>query len=143
MAQESVESTNQTKALPNGLSIWPPMQHTREAVVRRLVETLMAPSSVLSKRFGVVPSSDAESTAQSIEEEALAAVSTDGSTESVEEGIKALQLYSKEVSERLLNFTKSRVAKTGDVASVKGEESAEMKDEEDSGSVVNSESTSG
>ncbi|KAJ4755536.1 MFP1 attachment factor 1 [Rhynchospora pubera] len=142
MAQENLESTNQTKTLPVGLSIWPPTQRTREAVVRRLVETLTAPSSVLSKRFGVVPTSDAESAAEAIEEEALAAVSTDGSTESVEEGIKTLQLYSKEVSERLLNFAKSRVSKEGDAPPSKGEESAESKDEEDSGSVVNSESTS-
>jgi WPP domain len=142
MAQESTQSTNATKPLPAGLSIWPPSQRTREAVVRRLVDTLATPSSVLSKRFGVIPSPDAQSAAQSIEKEALAAVSTDDTTDSVEEGIKALQLYSKEVSERLLNFSKSRVGKESDAPSSNGEESGEVKDGDDAGSVANSESTS-
>jgi WPP domain len=143
MAQESTESTNPAKTPPADLclSIWPPSQRTREAVVRRLVDTLTTPSSVLSKRFGVIPTPDAESAAQSIEKEAFAAVSTNESTDSVEEGIKALQLYSKEVSERLLNFSKSRVPKESDVPSSNGEESREVKDGDDVGSVVNSEST--
>lgn len=139
MAQENLESTNPTKPLPAGLSIWPPTQRTREAVVHRLVETLTTPSSVLSKRYGVVPSPDAESAAQSIEQEAVDAVSADGLTDSVEEGIKALQLYSKVVSERLLNFAKSKAAKESDMSSSKEEESGEVKDGEDAGSVVNSE----
>ncbi|KAF3323261.1 WPP domain-containing protein 2-like protein [Carex littledalei] len=139
MAQDNLESTNPTKPLPASLSIWPPTQRTREAVVRRLVETLTTPSSVLSKRYGVVPSPDAESAAQSIEQEAVAAVSADGSTDSVEEGIKALQLYSKVVSERLLNFAKSKAAKESGMPSSKEEESGEVKDGEDAGSVVKSE----
>nr|CAD1832382.1 unnamed protein product [Ananas comosus var. bracteatus] len=36
------------------LSIWPPTQRTRDAVIRRLVENLTS-STVLSKRYGVVP----------------------------------------------------------------------------------------
>jgi hypothetical protein len=70
-------------------SIWPPTQRTREAVVQRLVDTL-AGDTILCKRYGAVPAADAAA--------------------SVEEGIEALQFYSKEVSRRLLDFVKSRSA---------------------------------
>lgn len=75
-------------------SIWPPTQRTRDAVVRRLVDTL-AGDTILCKRYGAVPAADAV---------------TGGAAASVEEGIEALQLYSKEVSRRLLDFVKSRSA---------------------------------
>ncbi|KAJ3673032.1 hypothetical protein LUZ60_006406 [Juncus effusus] len=104
MAQEDLR----TRRIPASLSIWPPTQRTREAVVRRLVETLTTPSSALAKRFGVVSSSDAESVAESVEQASLAAVSAKGEVDSVEEGIEALQIYSKEISERLLGFAKLR-----------------------------------
>jgi hypothetical protein len=101
-------------------SIWPPTQRTRDAVVRRLVETL-AGDTILCKRYGAVPAADAEPAARAIEAEAFdAAASTGGAAAaSVEEGIEALQFYSKEVSRRLLDFVKSRSAdaKAGDTPS--------------------------
>ncbi|CAL4938185.1 unnamed protein product [Urochloa decumbens] len=91
-------------------SIWPPTQRTRDAVVRRLVETL-AGDTILCKRYGAVPAADAEPAARAIEAEAFdAAAATGGAAASVEEGIEALQFYSKEVSRRLLDFVKSRAA---------------------------------
>ncbi|CAN6301832.1 unnamed protein product [Urochloa humidicola] len=92
-------------------SIWPPTQRTRDAVVRRLVETL-AGDTILCKRYGAVPAADAEPAARAIEAEAFdAAAATGGAAAaSVEEGIEALQFYSKEVSRRLLDFLKSRAA---------------------------------
>ena len=91
-------------------SIWPPTQRTRDAVVRRLVDTL-AGDTLLCKRYGAVPAGDAEPAARAIEAEAFdAAAVTGGAAASVEEGIEALQLYSKEVSRRLLDFVKSRSA---------------------------------
>lgn len=91
-------------------SIWPPTQRTRDAVVRRLVETL-AGDTILCKRYGAVPAADAEPAARAIEAEAFDAVAAaGGAAASVEEGIEALQSYSKEVSRRLLDFVKSRSA---------------------------------
>ncbi|KQK23000.1 MFP1 attachment factor 1 [Brachypodium distachyon] len=91
-------------------SIWPPTQRTRDAVVRRLVDTL-AGDTILCKRYGAVPAADADPAARAIEAEAFdAAAVTGGAAASVEEGIEALQLYSKEVSRRLLDFVKSRSA---------------------------------
>ncbi|KAF7054999.1 hypothetical protein CFC21_062581 [Triticum aestivum] len=95
---------------PFSFSIWPPTQRTRDAVVRRLVDTL-AGDTLLCKRYGAVPAADAEPAARAIEAEAFdAAAVTGGAAASVEEGIEALQLYSKEVSRRLLDFVKSRSA---------------------------------
>ncbi|KAI4993209.1 hypothetical protein ZWY2020_007522 [Hordeum vulgare] len=98
------------EAAPFSFSIWPPTQRTRDAVVRRLVDTL-AGDTLLCKRYGAVPAADAEPAARDIEAEAFdAAAVAGGAAASVEEGIEALQLYSKEVSRRLLDFVKSRSA---------------------------------
>uniref|UniRef100_N1QXW4 WPP domain-containing protein n=1 Tax=Aegilops tauschii TaxID=37682 RepID=N1QXW4_AEGTA len=119
---------------PFSFSIWPPTQRTRDAVVRRLVDTL-AGDTLLCKRYGAVPAADAEPAARAIEAEAFDAAAVTGGaaasveegnqapqpqpkegnpplsmSASVEEGIEALQLYSKEVSRRLLDFVKSRSA---------------------------------
>uniref|UniRef100_A0ACD5XDB3 Uncharacterized protein n=2 Tax=Avena sativa TaxID=4498 RepID=A0ACD5XDB3_AVESA len=95
---------------PFSFSIWPPTQRTRDAVVRRLVDTL-AGDTLLCKRYGAVPAADADPAAHAIEAEAFdAAAVAGGAAASVEEGIEALQLYSKEVSRRLLDFVKARSA---------------------------------
>ncbi|KAL5198193.1 hypothetical protein ABZP36_001705 [Zizania latifolia] len=99
------------ESLLPSLSIWPPSQRTRDAVVRRLVQTLAAPS-VLSQRYGAVPETEAERAAAAVEAEAYAAVSESAGAapSSVEDGIEVLQAYSKEVSRRLLELAKSRAA---------------------------------
>ncbi|XP_020237729.1 MFP1 attachment factor 1 [Cajanus cajan] len=86
-------------------SIWPPAQRTRDAVINRLVETLSAPS-VLSKRYGTLSSDEASAAARQIEGEAFsaAAASANASTE----GVETLQLYSKEISKRMLETVKAR-----------------------------------
>ncbi|TVU38123.1 hypothetical protein EJB05_11477, partial [Eragrostis curvula] len=114
------------ESLLPSLSIWPPSQRTRDAVVRRLVQTLAAPS-VLSKRYGAIPEPEAERAASAVEAEAFAAASESAaaaSPSSVEEGIEVLQAYSKEVSRRLLELAKSRAAPAAERAeeSVKKEE---------------------
>ncbi|XP_037484337.1 MFP1 attachment factor 1-like [Triticum dicoccoides] len=93
------------------LSIWPPSQRTRDAVVRRVVQTLSAPS-VLSQRYGAIPEPEAEGAAAAVEAEAFAAASESAaaSPASLEDGIEVLQAYSKEVSRRLLELAKSRAA---------------------------------
>jgi hypothetical protein len=119
------------EALLPSLSIWPPSQRTRDAVVRRLVQTLAAPS-VLSQRYGAVPEPEAERAAAAVEAEAFAAASKSAAAESpasVEEGIEVLQAYSKEVSRRLLDLAKSRSAAA---AAAPAEGSAKEEPEEDS-----------
>ncbi|KAL6656893.1 hypothetical protein ACP70R_004673 [Stipagrostis hirtigluma subsp. patula] len=115
------------EALLPSLSIWPPSQRTRDAVVRRLVQTLAAPS-VLSQRYGAVPEAEAERAAAAVEAEAFAAASESAagaSPASVEEGIEVLQAYSKEVSRRLLELAKSRAAPTTAPAAAPAEGSAQ------------------
>ncbi|XP_043694471.1 MFP1 attachment factor 1-like [Telopea speciosissima] len=75
-------------------SIWPPTQHTREAVFKRPVETISTPS-VLSKRYGSMPAEEASAAARQIEEEPFSAASTTASPKTSEDdGIEILQLYS-------------------------------------------------
>ncbi|KAL6645074.1 hypothetical protein ACP70R_016682 [Stipagrostis hirtigluma subsp. patula] len=111
-------------------SIWPPTQRTRDAVVRRLVDTL-AGDTILCKRYGAVPAAEAEPAARAIEAEAFdAAAATGGAASSVEEGIEALQFYSKEVSRRLLDFVKSRSAAAKAEPPSEEAPAADAKDEE-------------
>jgi hypothetical protein len=117
------------EAAPFSFSIWPPTQRTRDAVVRRLVDTL-AGDTLLCKRYGAVPAADADPAARAIEAEAFdAAAVTGGAAASVEEGIEALQLYSKEVSRRLLGFVKSRSAAAAKAETPKEEPAAAVKAE--------------
>ncbi|EEF52328.1 MFP1 attachment factor 1 [Ricinus communis] len=87
------------------LSIWPPTQRTRDAVITRLIETLSSPS-VLSKRYGTISHDEAESAARRIEDEAFGVANTATSAE--DDGLEILQLYSKEISRRMLDTVKAR-----------------------------------
>ncbi|KNA12452.1 hypothetical protein SOVF_125830 [Spinacia oleracea] len=99
----------------SSFSIWPPTERTRDAVINRLIETLSTPF-VLSKRYGSMPSDEASSTARAIEEEAYNAAAdssiaaSSGPGSSIDEGIEILQVYSKEISKRMLDAVKSRAA---------------------------------
>lgn len=86
-------------------SIWPPTQRTRDAVVKRLIETLSTPS-VLSKRYGIMLPDEASTVAGQIEEEAFTAAG--GSASAEDDGIDILQVYSKEISKRMLEVVKAR-----------------------------------
>ncbi|KAG5121258.1 hypothetical protein AAZX31_14G084100 [Glycine max] len=88
-------------------SIWPPTQRTRDAVVNRLIETLSAPS-VLSKRYGTLSSDESSSAARQIEDEAFSAAASSAASSS--DGIETLQVYSKEISKRMLDTVKARAA---------------------------------
>ncbi|KAF2309749.1 hypothetical protein GH714_004923 [Hevea brasiliensis] len=87
------------------LSIWPPTQRTRDAVITRLIETLSTPS-VLSKRYGAIPHDEAEAAARRIEDEAFSVANRATSAE--DDGLEILQLYSKEISRRMLETVKAR-----------------------------------
>ncbi|PKA58150.1 MFP1 attachment factor 1 [Apostasia shenzhenica] len=100
------------------IKIWPPTQRTRDAVILRLVENLSTPS-ILSKRYGTLPPDEASDAARLIEQEAFAfasasapssAAGDDGgrAEASVDEGIEILQIYSKEISRRMLEAIKAR-----------------------------------
>ncbi|KAL9446247.1 hypothetical protein AB3S75_014004 [Citrus x aurantiifolia] len=85
--------------------IWPPAQRTRDAVIARLIETLTTPS-VLSKRYGAMPTDEADFTARFIENDAFSVADAAASAE--DDGIEVLQVYSKEISKRMLEAVKSR-----------------------------------
>ena len=78
-------ATDELAAAPAGgdpsaafsFSIWPPTQRTRDAVVRRLVETLTT-DTILCKRYGAVPGADADPAARAIEAEAFDAAAATG-----------------------------------------------------------------
>ncbi|XWS14760.1 hypothetical protein CRYUN_Cryun35bG0035800 [Craigia yunnanensis] len=89
------------------LRIWPPTQRTRDAVINRLVETLSS-QSVLSKRYGTIPEEEASAAAKSIEEEAFSVAGASFSAD--DDGIEILQVYSKEISKRMLDTVKARAA---------------------------------
>ncbi|MBA0580636.1 hypothetical protein Gorai_022845 [Gossypium raimondii] len=100
---------DETAAKLNNLTlrIWPPTQRTRDAVINRLVETLSS-QSVLSKRYGTIPEDEASSLAKSIEGEAFSVAGAAFSPD--DDGIEILQMYSKEISKRMLDTVKSRAA---------------------------------
>ncbi|KAK8581026.1 hypothetical protein V6N13_144076 [Hibiscus sabdariffa] len=104
-----------TAAKLNNLTfkIWPPTQRTRDAVLNRLVETLSS-ESVLSKRYGTVPKEEASAVAKLIEEEAFSVADASSSTD--EDGIEILQVYSKEISKRMLDTVKTRANAASDSA---------------------------
>ncbi|CAI8599293.1 unnamed protein product [Vicia faba] len=100
------QNGDQTKLSSAGFSIWPPTQRTRDAVITRLIETLTTPS-VLSKRYGTLPSDEAASAARQIEDEAYSVASDSGAPDGGD-GIEILQVYSKEISKRMLETVKAR-----------------------------------
>ncbi|XP_071703119.1 MFP1 attachment factor 1-like [Rutidosis leptorrhynchoides] len=95
-------------------SIWPPTQRTRDAVIKRLIETLTE-KSVLSDRYGTISSDEASDVALRIEEEAFKTAPS-GPLPDGEDGIEILQSYSKEISKRMLDFVKSRSASSAAAA---------------------------
>lgn len=102
------ETTKKLDKMSMSFSIWPPTQRTREAVIKRLIQTL-SEKSVLSDRYGIVPADEAAGVARRIEEEAFNAASNlPASAE--DDGIEILQYYSKEISKRMLDTVKSRSA---------------------------------
>ncbi|PHT30436.1 MFP1 attachment factor 1 [Capsicum baccatum] len=98
---------SQIKPSTISFSIWPPTQRTRDAVINRLIESLSTPS-ILSKRYGTLPQDEASDAARRIEEEAFGAA---GSTANGnDDGIEILEVYSKEISKRMIETVKSRSA---------------------------------
>ncbi|EEE50768.1 MFP1 attachment factor 1 [Oryza sativa Japonica Group] len=102
---------------PFSFAVWPPTRRTRDAVVRRLVAVLSGDTTTALRkryRYGAVPAADAERAARAVEAQAFdAASASSSSSSSVEDGIETLQLYSREVSNRLLAFVRSRSSAAG------------------------------
>ncbi|KAL1218870.1 WPP domain-containing protein 2 [Cardamine amara subsp. amara] len=118
---------------PGGISlrIWPPTEKTRDAVLNRLIETLST-ESILSKRYGTLTSEEAATAAKSIEEEAYGVASS--AVPSDDDGIKILEIYSKEISKRMLESVKARSNVTvgnGNENELVGEDNAKTEDSKD------------
>ncbi|KAK7859804.1 mfp1 attachment factor 1, partial [Quercus suber] len=88
-------------------SIWPLTQHIRDAVVARLIETL-SKQSILSKRYGTLPSDKASFATRLIEMEAFSIAAAFASAEDDE--IKILQVYSHKISRRMLDTIKTHAS---------------------------------
>lgn len=112
---EEVESKLQEKldldAAPTkptiSFSIWPPSERTRKAIINRLIENLTT-HSLMSKRYGTLPVDEAEVTAKQVEEESFAMAGGDKVVD--DDGIELLQVYSKEISKRMLEVLKARAS---------------------------------
>ncbi|PIM99208.1 hypothetical protein CDL12_28300 [Handroanthus impetiginosus] len=114
-------------------SIWPPTEKTRDAVRTRLIETLSTPS-ILSKRYGTIPHEEAVDAAKRIEEEAFEAAGKAASTD--DDGIEILQVYSKEISKRMLDAVKARSGESVAAATPPVNDAAAKAEEEDAGSTA-------
>ncbi|KAL0314974.1 UNVERIFIED_CONTAM: MFP1 attachment factor 1 [Sesamum angustifolium] len=106
---ETTTATAAAKYSSASFSIWPPTERTRDAVRNRLIETLSTPS-ILSKRYGTVSREEAVDAAKRIEDEAFEAAEKAASTD--DDGIEILQVYSKEISKRMLETVKARSAES-------------------------------
>ena len=138
-AQETVTHETQNKPTTVSFSIWPPTQRTRDAVTSRLIESLSTPS-ILSKRYGTIPHDEASDIAKLIEEEAFTAA---GSTAiGDDDGIEILQVYSKEISKRMLDAVKSRSAPSADDSAALTETESKPSSEPISDSAVTGENSS-
>ncbi|CAL0319045.1 unnamed protein product [Lupinus luteus] len=102
-AEPPKSNHDQHPSTTTSFSIWPPTQRTRDAVINRLIQTLSTPS-VLSKRYGTLSSDESSAAARQIEDEAFATASAS----SEEDGIEILQVYSKEISKRMLDIVKAK-----------------------------------
>ncbi|ESQ30901.1 hypothetical protein EUTSA_v10011812mg [Eutrema salsugineum] len=120
------------------LRIWPPTQKTRDAVLNRLIETLST-ESILSKRYGTLTADEASSVARSIEEEAYGVASNAVSSD--DDGIKILEVYSKEISKRMLDSVKDRSAASnaGNVTDSTEDAKTEVSKDDDAPESVKSE----
>ncbi|XP_057779882.1 MFP1 attachment factor 1-like [Salvia miltiorrhiza] len=139
MAETEQSPPNATAAASDkyssvSFSIWPPTDRTREAVKNRLIETLSSPS-ILSKRYGTVSRDEAVEAAKIIEQEAFEVAGKAASTD--DDGIEILQVYSKEISKRMLETVKAR---SGESAAAPGPAPAidepHKAEEEDAGSTA-------
>ncbi|XP_027148360.1 MFP1 attachment factor 1 [Coffea eugenioides] len=131
--QTASSDPSSKKSIGNvSFSIWPPTQRTRDAVINRLIETLSSPS-VLSKRYGVIPTEEASEAAKRIEDEAYAAAGASASTD--DDGIEILQIYSKEISRRMLDTVKSRSASAAADAPSSVSENKPQEDAADDGGI--------
>lgn len=106
--------------LPNfaaSFTIWPPTQRTRDAVINRLIETFTT-LSVLSKRYGTLSLDEASVAANQIEADSFSVA--DASASPDDESIQILEVYSKEISKRMIETvkTRSRLADDGYANSV-------------------------
>ncbi|KAL5071833.1 hypothetical protein RYX36_022720 [Vicia faba] len=110
--QESFPGTPPSKEAPPPLpnfaasfTIWPPTQRTRDAVINRLIETFST-SSILSKRYGTLSLDESSVAASQIEAESFSVADVSSSPD--DDSIQILEVYSKEISKRMIETVKTR-----------------------------------
>lgn len=109
----TVEARAKVGSKPSiSFSIWPPSERTRKAIVSRLIENLTIQSPI-SKRYGTLSAEEAEVTAKQVEEESFTVAGGDKKVD--DDGIEVLQVYSKEISKRMLEVLKARSGGNADM----------------------------
>ncbi|WCJ31286.1 WPP domain protein 1 [Euphorbia peplus] len=114
---ETVKFQNHQHVLPPqspdkpslSLRVWPPSQRTRDVVIKHLIDTFSSPSPLIN-RYGTISPDEAEANAKIIEEESFNAAEglNEGEEDDPSRGIEILQLYSKEISKRMLETVKTK-----------------------------------
>ncbi|CAE6124699.1 unnamed protein product [Arabidopsis arenosa] len=89
-------------------SVWPPSQNSRERILNSLIKKLST-DSFLSYKYGTIKPEEASAVAKSIEEEAYNIASRFVSRD----GIKNLEAYTNEISERVIESAEVRFKANG------------------------------
>ncbi|KAI3896429.1 hypothetical protein MKX03_008591 [Papaver bracteatum] len=101
--EENVVAVKEEQKIGIPVSDWPLTQSAREAVVTNIFKNLTIPS-ILTRRYGYTNDDKAALTARDIKEQAFAAAS--GVNSGLTDGTEILLLYSKLISEKMLEFVK-------------------------------------
>ncbi|CAL9231829.1 unnamed protein product [Arabidopsis halleri] len=107
-SEEVEDLTKEAKSGGIVYSVWPPSQKSRERILNSLIKTLST-DSFLSYEYGTIKPEEASAVAKSIEEEAYNIASRVVSSD----GIKNLEAYTNEMSERVIESAKVRFKANG------------------------------
>lgn len=99
----NMESTAQHRL--HSIKLWPPSQSTRQVLVDRIIRNLTTPS-ILSRKYGLLTTEEAEEDAKRIESAAFATANQHFEKEPDGDGSSAVQLYAKESSRLMVEAVK-------------------------------------
>ncbi|VYS68134.1 unnamed protein product [Arabidopsis thaliana] len=102
------EVTKEEKSRGILFSVWPPCQKSRDYVVNSMIKTLST-DSILSYKYGTIKPEEASAVSKSIEEKAYDIASRFVSSD----GIKNLEVYGIETSERMIESAEVRFKANG------------------------------
>ncbi|KAI3773082.1 hypothetical protein L6452_04280 [Arctium lappa] len=89
----------------HSIKLWPPSPSTRQVLVDRIIKNLTTPS-ILSRKYGLLSTEEAEEDAKRIESAAFATANQHFEKEPDGDGSSAVQLYAKESSTLMVEAVK-------------------------------------